>query len=237
MPSKDRAMVAGRLICFEGIDGAGKTTVSNALAQRLRMEGTAAQFVSRTTVAQDSLAAERLSVLGKFLWDYPVGTDVRSLGDSHLILLMASWFHLFDRFVVRPALSESVVVTDFWFHKYLARFRAKQADPVDHLFHGLSKPDCVVFLAVTPDIAAKRKLSYSATEADIAAGGSKAAFIAFQTSVLEQLFALADASWRTVRSEGDFNEVLEASLAAVRNVIGSRPLEQMVSRTSSLSRG
>jgi dTMP kinase len=155
----------GQLVVFEGIDGVGKSSVAAGLVQRLRADGVNAAFVSRDVVAASAAAACRLRSLADLLWGYDPGVDLTALGDRHLILLMASWFALFDESALRPALlRHRIVVTDQSPRKYIARFLANGHEDVAPLFAGLRAADLVLHLDVDAATAAARKVSIRRTE-------------------------------------------------------------------------
>ncbi|WP_437528598.1 dTMP kinase [Sorangium sp. So ce726] len=216
---------AGYFICLEGIDGSGKSTIGTRAAACLRDHGVDVVFVSRNTKPSDSLAAQRSTALAEMLWDYPQDVEVRRLGERHLILLMASWYQLFDQFVVRPALrAGKVVITDQWVYKYIARFRAMGAEPVESLFSGLSTPDLVVWMRIDPQLAASRRQAYKQTEANSQSTPTETTFVDFQRLVAAELTKLSTETWHAVDATATPDVVLGQVLKLMYCTAGERSL-------------
>ena len=99
----------GILVVFEGIDGSGKTTISNKVATRLRETGLAVTHV-RTGGILASQTAENIRQLTR---------DQRNLTLSpfaELLLYVARETQQLDE-CIRPALTHSdVVIADRFFH-------------------------------------------------------------------------------------------------------------------------
>jgi len=216
----------GKLVTIEGIDGAGKTSVGGALASKLREVGVDAVFVSRLSEPSNTVAATRLRALSHLLWEYPPDVDVRALGDRHLILLMASWFALFDAAVVRSALPQHrVVITDQSPNKYIARFHAKGICDVAALFQNLRRSDLALHLVVDPPVAVSRKGPLRETECGAAKTATLASFICFQQSVQHELVELRDAAWRAIDAKRDMTAVVADALDATRELWSVTPLD------------
>ena len=85
----------GCLVCFEGIDGSGKSTVAQSVRDQLRMSGLPSVLIDRKYVdGCPELVRSRLLAISEMVWDYPDNVQVGFLGDRHLIHLLVSWFHL-----------------------------------------------------------------------------------------------------------------------------------------------
>lgn len=208
----------GLLVCLEGIDGSGKSTVAPLLAHQLRACGISATAVDRRTPADSGLPGARLRALEQLLWGYPADANLGSLGDRHLIHLLASWFYLFERVCIGPRLEAGeVVVLDTWYHKYVARFAAKEGfapGEVESLFSTLRAPDITVVLDLPAEQAIRRKISVKRTEADTAgvAGDSRVEqFVVFQSAVRARLLQRATAAgWAVVDAAAGVEEVVNA---------------------------
>lgn len=188
----------GTLICFEGLDGAGKTTVSHRVADELSRAGTPSLLVEKkdTHFSRESLS-QRMSLLRHIIWEYG-DTPIQELGDEHSLYIMASWFSALDRGKIRPLLEQGhTVIVDNWFYKFIARFKLKPDLDFDHVqrcFAHLSRPDCVILLDVDPATAAARKEGYSLAETgnlDGLHGRTAENFVQYQQSVRGVLMELA----------------------------------------------
>ncbi|HLO75998.1 MAG TPA: dTMP kinase [Magnetospirillum sp.] len=184
----------GRLICFEGIDGSGKSTVSRLLVEELRCRGVDAELLTTKAIRpDDAFAARQLTVLKDALWDYPVDGNLSVMGDRHWLCLIAAWFHALDASTIRPALGRGrTVVVDGWIYKFAARFALKpglgEASAL-RAFEGLVKPDATIFLDVPPELTALRRAEFKPSEMgrfDGQKGDAKAAYVAYQSRVRER---------------------------------------------------
>jgi dTMP kinase len=161
-------MARGFLICFEGLDGSGKTTTARAVVDSLAARGAPVVLVERKDpdCGRDDLT-QRMSLLRALIWEYgevPIG----EFGDYHALYNMASWFSAIDQCKVRPLLASGAhVVMDNWFYKFVARFTVKGRFDAVHLkacFEHLSRPDLVIYLDITPESAAARKREFARGE-------------------------------------------------------------------------
>lgn len=222
----------GCLVCFEGIDGSGKTTIAHSVKQQLLTEGVPSILVSRNyLIGCPDFAESRLRVLGELLWDYPDNLPVRVLGDRHLIHLLVSWFQLFDTWVIQPLLdAPGVVLIDTWFYKYVARFTLKQdfsGATVQSWFDGLTIPDVVLWLSTQPDTALRRKGKPRQTEFEQVPGNNvsniEECFLTYQTGVQAALaeFAISN-QWKKIDATPSIEEVTASSIEAIRSTVALR---------------
>jgi thymidylate kinase len=222
----------GALVCFEGIDGSGKSTLAETLVLHLRSEKRDAVLVTRQSTPIDRAAAERLSLLRQMLWDYPTSCRIRHLGDRHLIALMSSWFHLFDRCVIQPELRAGrIVITDLWTNKYIARFRLKKSFQAEPYFEGLTNPDLILFLKVSPSLALARKGTPKLTEtgmSDIEYPNQSDAFIRYQQKVALELESLHKSNWLVI-------EASEAPGEIVQHIMNSQKMKNHLNLKMSFS--
>ncbi len=203
-------MKSGRFICFEGLDGSGKSSAAALTAGRLAAAGEDVRFLRRKDPdAGDPALRGRLELLADLIWSYGE-TPIERFGDEHALFNVASWFSAIDRVRVRPLLAAGVsVVIDNWYFKFLARMQLKPAlDPqlADLVFAHLSQPDEVVFLDVTPEAAADRKGSFTRGEAggfDGYGRSSRENFTRYQAAVRPHLLKLAaDHGWFAIDVDG-----------------------------------
>jgi thymidylate kinase len=163
----------------------------------------------------------------EMLWDYPEDEPVHQLGDHHLIHLLVSWFHLFDKWVLRPHLiTPQVVLMDTWFYKYVARFMLKPdffGTPVQSWFNGLTTPDIIFWLSTDPETAWHRK--GKAKETELCARGrsiqdERSSFIEYQTRVQKGLDNIAKGKgnrWKRINASPPIHEVTAAAIDVILN--------------------
>ncbi|MDY7229285.1 dTMP kinase [Hyalangium rubrum] len=147
------------LIVFEGIDGSGKTTLSNRVAQELRHAGLRVRHVREGGL----LASPVSEGLRRFTRD---PAHLALTPTAELLLYAAREAQLLEE-VTRPALAESdVVITDRFFYtaEVLARWGRGMPEHVvrpvlDACARGLT-PDRVFLMDVDPALArARRRIS------------------------------------------------------------------------------
>ena len=192
----------GRLICLEGGDATGKSTLATLLVEELRRCGEPACHVSKNQPsAADRDLCRHLEQLGEALWRYPPGAAIEAWGDEHWLHLLVSWFSVLDRACVQPALAagQSVVV-DGWTYKFRARFSLKtqlSAAHVERCFAHVSRPEQVVLLELEPEAAAERRSDFKRSECGHLDGHAesdpRSAFVAYQRRVGQRLLELLDA--------------------------------------------
>jgi dTMP kinase len=147
------------LVAFEGIDGSGKTTVSNRVAEALRDEGLTVEHL-REGGTFHSHVTQSIRELGR---------DARNLSltpYAELLLYLAREVQLLEESLI-PALGQAdVIIADRFFAsaEVLARYgRGLPADEVTAIVrqagHGVA-PDLVILVDVDPHIArARRRVS------------------------------------------------------------------------------
>ncbi|MBC1936707.1 hypothetical protein HCA69_10040 [Listeria grandensis] len=185
----------GKFICFEGLDGSGKTNISNKVYSMLKEQGKEVIFINKKELEGfDPYVSQHMKQIKKILWDYAPDDPLSNLGDEHWLHLNIAWFAVLDYCKIQEELSkDKVVIIDNWYYKLLSRYVLKpqyQKEYIEHSFSKLRVPDKVIYLDVTPSIAAKRRTEYSITETgnmDGFEGNSSENFINYQSKVREVL--------------------------------------------------
>ncbi len=218
------------LIAFEGIDGAGKTTLSSAVAAHLRSAGTDVELFHKKTMPDgaDPYVREHLAGLAHLLWAGADRQPIHLLGDEHWVRLMASYFAAVHETVVKPASAAGkVVVTDNWYYKFFSRMSINTGYPMEsftRVFDGVGEPDLVVYLDVSPATAAARKQEFTIGEQGghvRSAEGASSGFVDYQTDVASFYEQLArERGWRWLtpgeRSPEELAAIVVGMLEPVR---------------------
>ncbi len=198
----------GHFYCFEGIDGAGKTTMAKIMSDMLSSH-TETIFIDKKNIELFQNHAVKLQMrnIKKALWDYPRDLDLEVMGDYHWITLIASWYSTLEHACIRPLTNAGKnVVVDGWIYKYVARFSLKESvspELIKALFYNIPAPDRVFLLNVEPSVAAQRKGMIKASEAGTfdgeEANSRVEGFVNYQAQVQQALYAIADENrWRVI---------------------------------------
>ena len=137
----------GRFIVFEGIDGAGKTTQINLLAERLRAEGRRVMVTAEPTV----------SVTGGLLRDALGGIAKRTAGEMAALFVLDRIFHNVNPVNgIEKMLADGVdVICDRYYYSSLA-YQGSETDfdwvaDMNLNCPEIRRPDCCIFLDLTPE--------------------------------------------------------------------------------------
>ena len=135
-------MASGFLVSFEGVDGAGKTTIARRLVRWLRGRGFAARYTREPTGGPYGRLLRRL--------EYGRRVDPR----VEALLFAADRLYHLER-VIEPLLGEGyVVVSDRYLHSSLAYQGASVGDLgwVEELNRFARRPDLGILLDVRPRV-------------------------------------------------------------------------------------
>ncbi|OSS46916.1 hypothetical protein B5807_08818 [Epicoccum nigrum] len=143
-------MARGKLVVFEGLDRAGKTTQCQMLVDALREEGQDVLFMR---------FPDRTTPIGQMIDSYLSGESEQ---DDHVIHLLFSA----NRWEAVPKITQAIeegttVIIDRYYYSGIVYSAAKQTPSMTlewcrHPDVGLPRPDMVLFLHISPEDAAKR---------------------------------------------------------------------------------
>lgn len=205
-------------VVFEGIDGSGKTTISNRVAERLRAQG---------------LGVTHLRAEGKFV--SAVSEAIRELGrdsrnlelepQAEFLLYVARDVQLIEQ-ALRPALARGdIVLADrFLFTAEVLGRHGRHlprdfVDPVLQAAKGGLQPDLVVLVDVDPTLARARRKAFKLEVLDTRPPSRKGlAGVGLQHRVRRGYLDLASEDperWAVVRNEDE----LETSISRVTSLV------------------
>jgi dTMP kinase len=150
---------AGRFIVLEGLDGAGTTTQSRLLAERLRLGGRKVHLTAEPSTGPVG-ALVRQVLTGRVAG----GRGGEAFDRSALALLFAADRKDHYRAEIAPKLAGGVdVVCDRFTLSSLAYQGADLGDMrwVEQVNHGAASTDLVVFLRCRPEVALRRRFAAS----------------------------------------------------------------------------
>jgi dTMP kinase len=148
------ALIRGRLIVLEGIDGSGTTTQTERLVEHLRRRG-------RTAVSTREPSAGPVGRLLRevLLGHHRISRDVSLDGRTMALLFAADRFDHLQREVEPILAAGNDVVSDRYLMSSLA-YQAEEADRewVALLARGVRPPDLTILLDIPVEVAAQRRL-------------------------------------------------------------------------------
>jgi dTMP kinase len=148
------ALIRGKLIVLEGIDGSGTTTQTERLVEHLRRRG-------RTAVSTREPSAGPVGRLLRevLLGRHRISRDVSLDGRTMALLFAADRFDHLQREVEPLLAAGNDVVSDRYLMSSLA-YQAEEADRewVALLARGVRPPDLTILLDIPVEVAAQRRL-------------------------------------------------------------------------------
>jgi thymidylate kinase len=199
----------GYLIVLEGIDGSGKTTLSQHVTAGLR--DLKVSYCSNKEIARDKTFIERsmLSVAA-MLWPKENTSFDHLLPPYYWLHLQATWYSLLSEFVILPKLKdEQVLIIDGWYYKFMAKLllRGFKLNYLDVIFSHVVQPDIVILLESDVEAIWDRKSDFRWHELGLHHDYpelGKSSFIDYQSKILGWLKILAqEKNWITVDVDAD----------------------------------
>ena len=114
----------GRFVVLEGIDGAGKSTLSKSVLHVVRSRGYSCQIVNKHNQRVRTEGSEVLQALQRCLLSPTTAEqDVASVPKAVWLMASAAWFTVLSHQVIQPMLEQGVwVIADSWIFRRIARF-------------------------------------------------------------------------------------------------------------------
>ncbi|WP_298966701.1 hypothetical protein [uncultured Roseibium sp.] len=198
------------LIAIEGIDGAGKTTVSDRLVSTLKQLGTPARACRKNDISfNNTFADSRLGHLRETIWPSEGEPDEDLLGTHFYLYLLAAWFSATStRLAPFAGNDKEMVVIDGSHYRVMAKAHQRAGLPMEflyRLFDHVVKPDLVILLDLDPAIAWRRRSVFRETEIgrwDGFDGPPETAFCRYQSRIRYLLCQFAEENdWFVIRQD------------------------------------
>lgn len=190
-------MKNGKFVILEGIDGAGKTTLSQIVCEQMGIRNIARKSVSQIFPFVDSQMLKHKELLWTETGEYD-----HVLPTTYWIHLQAAWHILSAEFVVKPVLEQGIhVLMDGWYYKLMARLwlQGEDRDFVQNSFSKIMEPDYVILLNVDYDATFERKTAFRAYEygkfKDGRVNENKSSFIQYQRGTFCELQKMKKDNW------------------------------------------
>jgi dTMP kinase len=138
----------GVFICFEGLDGCGKTTQTKLLVEKLKKKGYDAIYMAEPSRGN----------IGKFIKEYCLHGGIRVSSIVEALLFAADRFEHVEKEVI-PALNEGkLVVSDRYVYSSLAYQGAAGLDLkwIKKINEHAIRPDLAIFIDVEPETVIQR---------------------------------------------------------------------------------
>jgi len=207
-------------VVFEGIDGSGKTTVSNLVVERLRASGLSVKHL-RAEGKFASAVSESIRTLARD------SKNVDLVPRAEFLLYVARDVQLIDEFLGDALLNHDVVIADRFLYtaEVLARFGralpASYVEPVIAAAAGELRPDLVVLVDVDPVLARARRKASKLLNKDVRPPSRKGLSGVGLSHRLRRGYleraAAAPEQWVVLRNE----QLLEDSVADVTDLIAA----------------
>ncbi len=195
-----------KLICITGLDGVGKSTVINRLADHFTSCYVADIWDLLHSPIQ-SLPFKSKSDIDHFLCSLT--------HDSRLFFLAHALKYSIDKALESQ---NEIVIADSYYYKYLATEKALGANHqlIKALIRSFPKPDLVIELVLPVEICADRKTKYSRYECGLAEKPAQNDYINFQRKAAQQWKDYKHENWTQIDAtqtpDAVFNQCMEIIL-------------------------
>lgn len=233
----------GLFIAVEGIDGAGKTTLSQIAAQTLVADGVT--FCARKQVCKaPKVVHDATADLAALLWQRGDCRDDNLLPPGFWLHLQAAWYAAYSHCLLAPMIADgNIILVDGWYYKFSAKLRMLGFDQkaLDAAFAQARTPDAVILLDIDPAQAWERQRRFNQSELGLHQGYralGRESFLNYQGEVLAGMHDFAVRyGWTVLALDAAASPVVNGERLAdsVRNVIDS--MNSVTATPAALVRG
>ena len=193
-------------VAFEGIDGAGKTTVSRLVHEKIAEQRPDALYFPKSSLhGITGYQAWHMKRLRELIWPKDDGGEHYKLGDEYWLHLVAAWYGIIAQEQVVPYAGDTrIAIFDSWCYRFMAKFTSKGYDQevVSQMFGHLPRPDVLIWLDVDPGTAWGRR-QYKQSEMgrwqeQVSPG--RTTYVNYQEGIRRELAKMATAmAWTPIR--------------------------------------
>lgn len=208
----------GKLINLEGIDGSGKTTLAQMIAERLKCENISCKFIDKKFSDYSDIDIRMYAeTIKKLIW-YKEDDPRKFVTDQGWLYLHGLWYSILYENYIKKC-EEEILVIDGWFYKIYARFLLKDnydGELLNQVLKSVEKCDEVYFLNVKPETCFGRRKKFSYKEVggyDFEVSDYKSDYIRYQTRVFEKMKMLVQKeNWIDIKAENASKEELAINI-------------------------
>lgn len=144
------------LVAIEGLDASGKTTLLNALFDKLKQNHDNIAIFNRKALEIDdaTFLGHRLNLLQELLFFCNPGDDLTEIPESAWVYLNAAWYEIISKKIITPNLNNMIYLTDSWIYKRISRFSLLSCfnkNEVEWLYRNVYKADYTFFINANPE--------------------------------------------------------------------------------------
>ncbi len=199
------------LIAFEGIDGAGKSTVARLLHDILKGRNLPVElFKNSSAKFEEPFVQAQMERLRNIIWCPAEDEPERDvLGAPFYLFSLAAWYSVLQKYYIAELQqSDRIGIFDGWYYRTIAKaFIRERFDKnwLRSLFTSVSTPDLVVLLDIDPRISWSRRPDFKNTEIgrwDGFVGDRFTSYSTYQGLVRNELLLFAEMDgWMVIHQE------------------------------------